>query len=611
MLFPLFGLALIAGSLTYGPHSAATPGRARPTVTQAVRTYEPLMFRGVASLRRRAATTGSQAAPNATGSSDAAVRQQKRGYFASDVHSGAKRASSSNVPSANIPAASGLPIVPPEISTFGFVGLTHADQRNAGSGAYTNTQFSLEPPDQALCVGNGLVVEAVNNAIAIYDSSGKIVSGPTPLSQFFGLAPEFQRPNGPYGPFLSDPRCRYDADTHTWFVTELEIDVDPRTGAFGRHSSTLVGVSRGSDPTGAYSIMSFDTTDMKNPGCPCFGDQPLIGADANGFYVSTNEFPISGPGFNGAQIYALSKAALAFGTLPTVVHFDAGKLATPDVGGVWYSVQPASAPAGGANDPSVGGTEYFLSALDFANLGNVGQYSDNRIAVWALTGTQSLAAKTPNVALQATTIGSQTYSQPPNATQMSPTTAGLTPLGTKLGAPLETLQTNDDRMQQVVFAAGRLWAGLNTAVRVGGTTVAGIATFSIAPNVDATGLPHASVASGGYLAVRGQNLMYPSIGVSASGTAVAGFSLSGPDYFPSAAYVRAGTDEVFLANAGTAPEDGFTGYAAYGGNGAARWGDYSAAVADADGSVWFSAEQAIFTPRSTLANWATYVGHVR
>src|SRR5579864_8746557 len=35
--------------------------------------------------------------------------------------------------------------------TSGFQGLTHFDQRFAGTGLYTNTQFSLEPPDQALC----------------------------------------------------------------------------------------------------------------------------------------------------------------------------------------------------------------------------------------------------------------------------------------------------------------------------------------------------------------------------------------------------------------------------------------------------------------------------
>ena len=57
------------------------------------------------------------------------------------------------------------------------------------------------------------------------------------------------------------------------------------------------------------------------------GDQPLIGADLNGFYVTTNEFPIVGDGFNGAQIYAISKTALETSSSPAVVHLAGGPLA--------------------------------------------------------------------------------------------------------------------------------------------------------------------------------------------------------------------------------------------------------------------------------------------
>ncbi|MDE3228936.1 MAG: hypothetical protein KGO05_03565, partial [Chloroflexota bacterium] len=47
----------------------------------------------------------------------------------------------------------------------GFAGLNHFQQRYAGTGSYAGTQFSLEPPDQALCVGNGFVVESINTAV--------------------------------------------------------------------------------------------------------------------------------------------------------------------------------------------------------------------------------------------------------------------------------------------------------------------------------------------------------------------------------------------------------------------------------------------------------------
>ena len=47
----------------------------------------------------------------------------------------------------------------------GFEGLNFYQQRYARGG----NQFSVEPPDQALCVGNGYVLEAVNDVLNIYD----------------------------------------------------------------------------------------------------------------------------------------------------------------------------------------------------------------------------------------------------------------------------------------------------------------------------------------------------------------------------------------------------------------------------------------------------------
>jgi hypothetical protein len=65
-----------------------------------------------------------------------------------------------------------------------------------------------------------------------------------------------------------------------------------------------------------------------------------------------------------------------------------------------------------------------------------------------------------------------------------------------------------------------------------------------------------------------------------------------------------------LGAAGAAPEDGFTGYAFFGGNGVARWGDYSAATADEDGSIWLATEFIPNSPRTQLANWGTFIGRM-
>ena len=130
-------------------------------------------------------------------------------------------------------------------------------------------------------------------------------------------------------------------------------------------------------------------SDYGHPGtdCPCFGDYPHIGADANGFYVTTNEFRVFAPRFfNAAQIYAMPKKALAAGAASfTVVEFDTvNYLLEPD-GAQGFTVWPAQSPPGSyTTDPN--GTEYLLSSEAVFNESG----TDDRIRVWAITNTGSL-----------------------------------------------------------------------------------------------------------------------------------------------------------------------------------------------------------------------------
>jgi hypothetical protein len=63
-----------------------------------------------------------------------------------------------------------------------FNGLTHRDQRLANGG----NQFSLEPPDQGLCVGNGFILETVNDVLRVYSTSGSALTNPIDLNTFLG-----------------------------------------------------------------------------------------------------------------------------------------------------------------------------------------------------------------------------------------------------------------------------------------------------------------------------------------------------------------------------------------------------------------------------------------
>ena len=508
-----------------------------------------------------------------------------------------------------------------------FEGLNHFDQRYANGG----NQFSLEPPDQGLCAGPGGIIEGVNTAIQVYSAKGVPLSGVVDINSFFGLSAEFDRTTGVVGEFTSDPKCYYDNDTGHYFMTILEQDAAPSTNTY-----TLIATSVTGDPTGAWNIYWLNTTNDGTGGtpshasCPCFGDQPLIGADRYGFYVSNNEFGVAG-GFNGAQLYAMSKVALERAQSPAVQMWDNIPL------GVYpaYSVQPATSPTAASYSSANNGTEYLMSALDYT--GTV----DNRIAVWSLTNTRSLTTAHPNVILTSRVIPSESYGQPPVADQKD----GSTPFGTwgdnyfygdPANQPLNTLNTNDDRMQQVVYAHGRLWAGLNTVVAQGDAQKAGVAWFSVSAQAEQTGPTTAKLAAQvqnqGYISIAGNNVMFPSIGVTPAGKAVIAVTLSGRDYYPSAAYAVYGGSSfgrLQVAGAGVGPADGFTGYAAgfppgVPADGVERWGDYSAAVSTPNGTVWVANEYIAQTctvdeymvdrtcggTRTTLANWSTRVSAI-
>src|SRR5207237_4574951 len=92
-------------------------------------------------------------------------------------------------PAAPQAAAAGAPTP----SFRGFTGLTHLQQRTARNG----NQFSTEPPDQGLAVGNGLILEAVNSALNVYDANGvQQLPRPLALSEFLGLPAAINRSTG-------------------------------------------------------------------------------------------------------------------------------------------------------------------------------------------------------------------------------------------------------------------------------------------------------------------------------------------------------------------------------------------------------------------------------
>ena len=225
-------------------------------------------------------------------------------------------------------ASSAVATSNPELG-LSFEGLNHRDQRLANGG----NQFSLEPPDQALCVGNGYTVEATNSVLRVWSTAGAPLTGVQDLNTFFGYPAQIDRTTGVVGPFLTDPVCLFDPTTRTFFLVVLTLDVTPAGDFIGtNHLDIAVAV----DPSGTWNFYQLDVTDdgssgtPVHPHCPCIGDYPHVGVDGNGFYITTNEYSFFGPEFNSAQIYAFSKRALARGDADVLVtQLDTGARREP------------------------------------------------------------------------------------------------------------------------------------------------------------------------------------------------------------------------------------------------------------------------------------------
>jgi hypothetical protein len=491
-----------------------------------------------------------------------------------------------------------LSVVPPAGVT-GFNALSHLDQRNANNG----NQFSIEPPNPSIAVGDGYVLEGVNDAIEVFKTSGSPALNVLSSNQLFGLAPALDRTTGANGVYFTDMRVFFDPDKDRWFVVQRTQDNDILGNPLNS-SHLYIAVSQSNDPTANYNIYLMDTTNPNHPGCPCVDDYPQIGADQYGFHIAWNEYNASSLQFVDAAILALSKSSLASGSsAPAAVQF-----IVPYVTGFEFAIQPATTPPGASNYLAGGGVEYFASSSHLFGIGSA-------IALWAMYNTSSLGTLgpngTPNITLTQVQIPSLAYEVPDVADQRP----GPTPLGTSLGGPLEFLDGGDPRVQSLSYAGGSLYLTLQTGVNdQNGTWVVGGAYIVLSPTFRSNVLA-AKVLNQGYLLVNNSHLLRPEIAVNAQGVGAIAVTLVGASWYPSAALIpfsgSSTPTTIQIAAAGTLPEDGFTGYTADGGDGVARWGDYNSAIAASDGSIWMAVEYIGTYPRTVAANWNTFLFHVQ
>ena len=498
------------------------------------------------------------------------------------------------------PAAPLAPEAAATPSFRGFTGLTHLQQRTARNG----NQFSTEPPDQGLAVGNGLILEAVNSALNVYDTNGvQLLPRPLALSEFFGLPPGINRTTGFNGVFPGDPVALFDPETQRWFVVAW-AQLNTATGLPLQQSRLYLAVSQTSDPTGTYSIYTLNTTLAHEPdqGGPRIPDFPHFAVDHYGLYISINEFNITPDGnidgFIDAAILAISKNDLingAGGSFPRVVRFP-----LPFSSGFEFTVFPAYTPPGGGPLLANGGTQFFVSS-------HFVMTNEHTLAIWALTNTSSLDSATPNLDLSAIVVEVQPFHFPTFAAVQK---KGFHPLGESLNEPVEKLDSGSFRVISATYSSGRLWATLSSQMLdTAGAPRIVCDYFAFSPKINGPFFT-ATLVTQGVVSKPGASLLYPAIAVNAQQKGGIVFTLVGPNDYPSAAFVPVNNTSVGgiqIARAGNEPEDGFSGYPEFGGNGVARWGDYSAAAIDTDGVTWMATEYTPDIARTGFANWCTYI----
>ncbi len=447
--------------------------------------------------------------------------------------------------------------------------------------------FPVTPPDQGLCVGRDATLggapkavwEPINLAARETSADGALLRPDVSLATLF---------QDPYAE--GDVRCLYDPATQSFYFTEIGFPV--ATGPAADDNNTTVDVlvmnARG------VASYQFDTSLGGPSGADCFGDQPKTGFNNNALVISTDEY--CGPtesNYEGAIVLAISKAQLV--REDATVHDS-----------VLGPVSLSGIPVTGL-DPAIGsGTSdgYLVNSFPFTASGSNNPVADS-VGVWTLrnSGSVTTGHGTPTLTGVATPSEPYAFPVPARSTGDGSThevngsvitsEAYLNPDDSRMSAPVTVSRT---------YGGVQLWTALDAAVTAKGATTDAAAWFRIDPGPG-------RVTGQGYVVARGANLLYPAIQPEWSGAPAMVFTITSSHINPSAAYTTLGSRSITTVAAGSSPHLSFSDAPPYN---TARWGDYSFAALDPDGSgIWLATE---YIPSAAdqdpMDNWGTSVFEV-
>ncbi len=409
--------------------------------------------------------------------------------------------------------------------------------------------FNSTPPDNEFTVGLNFVIGVTNGTFEILDKAGVSQSGAIDYDVFFASDPACAA-----GTF--DPNAYYDEEEQRYIVGTAGAGV------------YCFAVSQSEDLTGGgvFNLYSFSTVQDGTD----FFDFPHLGVGNEALFMGANMFR---GGFDRADVWAIDKfAAYAGDPLPVPVRRTLdGTADTPQpmtIHGAAQGTLPEDNVHYLITDFNFNGDTFSVYAWD-------DPFGDN---ILTNTGAFDLAAFTG-------------------------VSAGFPVDQPQLGG--DDLQGNDFRPQDAEYRNGFLWMAHNLSCNPGAGTVNCVRWAQIDPNDGAGPI----VLQSSVIAVDGEFLSFPDVGVNHCDDMTIGFTRTSTTTFPGA-YIagRLGDDPlneirpIQEVRAGQAPYRSFEAVPPR------RWGDYSEATSDPDGiRTWFLGEYSSDSIAGST-NWATWVG---
>jgi hypothetical protein len=429
-------------------------------------------------------------------------------------------------------------------------------------------------------------MEALNTEVHVQDRTGAVVWGPVEIDDFWApVNPPILPATDPDGVF--DPRVHYDPFDDHWITVACDEKASPNPD----ESAILVAASVTGDPTAAWY---FDRIDA-DPANLVWADYPNVGFNSKWVVVQVNMFNVSDSQFNRSHIYVFNKTELYAGTF------------NPTLFTLLTFGQPAADQYGGTQVPAATydaaeGDLYLLQKWN-AGAGLLRLYWITELA--GIPVLQGLNTDTPRFSQSLAPWDRSAPGVPdPNnfAPQIEPPVA-VEGCQTCLSGPC-LIQTNDDRIQNVVLRNGKLWATHTIFLPAGGPNRSSVQWWQIDPSNPINPLQRGRVDD----TLANRFFAYPSIAVNKHEDVLLGYTSFEDVQYASGSYsFRTAFDPLDTMQPESSLKPGeacylkdFTDF----GTGRNRWGDYSATVVDPDDTkLWTLQEYAAFPDTTEPEPW--------